>query len=432
MPKNQITNLLQNQIDTTVFQKIYGHNPSVIAEQIKRYTYLADRHNEIFATSPALFFSAPGRTEISGNHTDHNHGKVLAASVDLDSIAAVNVNNGDQITIFSEGYPQPFIVDINHCSPVETERGTTTALVRGIVARFKELGLRVGGFNATVTSNVLVGSGLSSSASIEVLLGTIMNYLFNDGQIAAEDIALIGQFAENQYFGKPCGLMDQLAIAVGGMVAIDFKNPSKPIIQKVNYDPEQQNYSWLIVNTGTSHVNLTEEYAAIPREMRAVARALGGQVCRDITMQNLIEEIPNLRPKVGDRAILRAFHFLTENERVQQQISALEKGDFAAFLELANESGTSSCRWLQNCYPTSNPTEQGVPLALALTQYFLKMVGKKGACRIQGGGFAGTILVFIPNEVLSDYLKLITKVFNEGSVSQLNIRPIGAVCLNKI
>ncbi|HPN74301.1 MAG TPA: galactokinase family protein, partial [Candidatus Marinimicrobia bacterium] len=292
MPKNQITNSPQNQIDTTVFQKIYGHNPSVIAEQIKRYTYLADRHNEIFAASPVLFFSAPGRTEISGNHTDHNHGKVLAASVDLDSIAAVNAINGNQITIFSEGYPQPFIVDINQCSPVEAERGTTTALVRGIVARFKELGLRVGGFNATVTSNVLVGSGLSSSASIEVLLGTIMNYLFNDGQVAAEDIALIGQFAENQYFGKPCGLMDQLAIAVGSVVAIDFKNPSKPIIQKVNYDPEQQNYSWLIVNTGTSHVNLTEEYAAIPREMQAVARALGGQVCRDITMQNLIEEIP--------------------------------------------------------------------------------------------------------------------------------------------
>ncbi|HPC36928.1 MAG TPA: galactokinase family protein [Candidatus Marinimicrobia bacterium] len=432
MPKNQVTNLLQNLEASAVFQKIYGHNPAVMSEQIKRYANLTDQHNELFGVPPTLFFSAPGRTEISGNHTDHNHGKVLAASVDLDSIAAVNANNGDQITIFSEGYPQPFIIDTNHCSPVEAERGTTTALVRGIVARFKELGFRVGSFNATLTSNVLVGSGLSSSASIEVLLGTIMNHLFNGAKIAAEEIALIGQFAENHYFGKPCGLMDQLAIAVGGVVAIDFKNPSRPIIQKVNYDPEQQNYSWLIVNTGTSHVNLTEEYAAIPREMRAVAKALGGQVCRDLTMENLIDGIPDLRPEVGDRAILRAFHFLTENERVQQQIFALERGDFAAFLELVNESGASSSQWLQNCYPTSNPAEQGIPLALALTQYFLKTVGKKGACRIQGGGFAGTILAFMPNEILSDYLRLITKVFGKDSVSQLNIRPIGAVCLNKI
>jgi len=411
---------------------IYSPDDHVLNKQIQRYRHIADRHQKFFGITPELFFSSPGRTEIGGNHTDHNHGKVLAASIDLDTIAAVNRNDAKKVTLISEGYPKSFTVDIGHLQARAEERGTTTAIIRGTVARFKELGWRVGGFNATIASNVLVGSGLSSSASVEVLIGTIINHLFNNDGVGADEIAMIGQFAENHYFGKPCGLMDQLTIAVGGIIAIDFKDPLKPIIHKVKASIDHSNYGILVVDTGGSHVNLTADYAAIPTEMQAVAKVLGGLTARDITYNKLIRNIPALRQEVGDRAILRVMHFLAENERVRKMVTALEESALTTFLNLINESGNSSAQWLQNNFATKNPAEQGVPLALALTANFLKKSGKPGACRIHGGGFAGTILVFIPNNLLNDYLKLMASTFSRSSITQLAIRPIGAVCLNRI
>lgn len=295
-----------------------------------------------------------------------------------------------------------------------------------MAARFKELGYNIGGFNSYISSDVLGGSGLSSSASIEVLLGTIINYLFNDGQIDVKLLAKIGQYAENVYFGKPSGLMDQMACAVGGFVTIDFKDSENPIVRKVDFDFESQDYSLLVVDTGGNHADLTEDYASIPTEMKAIAKALGGQVCRDITMDEVIENMPRLRKEVNDRAVLRAMHFLNEDHRVTQQVKALEEGNFKEFLCLINDSGNSSWKWLQNCFTTHNPLEQGITLALALTEDFIHKNGE-GACRVHGGGFAGTIQVFLPKEKVEAYVNEIEPIFGEGSVSVLNIRPYGAI-----
>jgi galactokinase len=276
----------------------------------------------------------------------------------------------------------------------------------------------------------MVGSGLSSSASIEVLIGTIMNNLYNESKVSKKEIALIGQYAENNYFNKPCGLMDQLTIAVGGIVSIDFRDSKNPIVTNVDFDINAQNYSLIVVDTGGNHADLTEDYASIPGEMKSVARELGGEVCRDITHKDLIEKVRQLRLKVGDRAILRALHFLEDNQRVLEQIEALEKGNFDTFLGLVNESGNSSCKWLQNCFTIKNPSEQSITLALALTENYLKNSGRRGACRVHGGGFAGTIQVFMPDEILDGYLKMIKDIFGEKSVEILSIRPVGSIHLN--
>ena len=306
------------------------------------------------------------------------------------------------------------------------KRETTFALIRGIAARFKDLGYNIGGFNAYISSDVLGGSGLSSSACIEVLLGTILNYLYNNGQIDVQQLAMIGQYAENVYFGKPSGLMDQMACAVGGFVTIDFKDPKKPVVRKIDFDFESQNYSLLVVDTGGSHADLTADYASIPNEMKAVAQVLGAQVCRELTKEQVIENIPLIRQKVSDRAILRALHFLNENGRVTKQVKALEEGNFEEFLTLVKDSGNSSWKWLQNCYTTHNPLEQGITLALALTEDFIDSIGK-GACRVHGGGFAGTIQVFLPTDKVKEYIEEIEPILGEGTVTVLNIRPVGAI-----
>ncbi|MCG2715343.1 MAG: hypothetical protein L6422_03495, partial [Candidatus Marinimicrobia bacterium] len=379
-----------------LFYKLYGKDVRVVQEQIRRYGKIIKQYQNYFSLTPVHLFSAPGRTEIGGNHTDHNAGRVLAATINLDSIAAVAKTHNNAVTIYSEGYTNPFKVVLDDLEPKKKEEETTTALIRGIAARFKELGYNIGGFNACISSNVMVGSGLSSSASIEVLIGTIMNHLYNEGRVSKKEIALIGQYAENNYFNKPCGLMDQLTIAVGGIISIDFRDSKKPVVNKVNFDISSQNYSILVVDTGGNHADLTEDYASIPGEMKSVARELRGEVCRDIAYKDLIEKVRQLRPKVGDRAILRSLHFLGDNQRVLDQVEALEKGDFDTFLGLVNESGNSSCKWLQNCFTIKNPSEQGITLALALTENYLKNSGRKGACRVHGGGFAGTVQVFIP------------------------------------
>jgi galactokinase len=408
------------------FAELYGNEEKTIQVQIDRYQRLVDQYQQHFGEGAVQFFSTPGRTEMGGNHTDHNHGRVLAASIHMDAIAAAARTADDMITLYSDGYPTPFTVKLKQLAPVPKEAGTTTALIRGMASRFTELGLQIGGFNAYITSNVALGSGLSSSAAIEVLIATILNHLYNDGRVPPETIALIGQFAENHYFNKPCGLMDQLTCAVGGIVTIDFKDPHKPLFKKVRFDFGAQNYSLLVVNTGGSHADLTADYAAIPEEMKLVAQALGKRVCREITFDELLSHVGALRSKIGDRAILRAWHFLGDNERVVEQVRALESGDFAAFLRLVNESGNSSNKWLQNSYALKSPAEQGINLALALTEEYLKKVGA-GACRVHGGGFAGTIQAFLPTATVSEYVKRMQRVFGDHAVSVLKIRSQGTM-----
>ncbi|GAB4362831.1 MAG: galactokinase [Calditrichia bacterium] len=420
----------EEQTFNEMVSRLYGNGSEILEKQTRRYKALLERYQSAFGAAEDLhWFSSPGRTEIGGNHTDHNHGRVLAAAVNLDSIAVVGKTDGNQVIIHSEGYNQPFIVDLNNLAVCPEEERTTSALIRGIAARFKELGYHLGGFRACITSDVLPGSGLSSSASIEVLIGSIFNHLYNEGKIDPETIALIGQYAENVFFGKPCGLMDQITCAVGGIVTIDFKEPQKPRVKKIYFDFKSRNYSILVVDTGGTHADLTDDYAAVPREMKAVARELGAETCRDIQWEELLSNIKTLRPKVGDRAILRALHFLQDNDRVLNQVAALEKGDFETFLKLVSASGDSSFKWLQNIYSVNNVQEQGLTLALALTEKYIDDC-QKGACRVHGGGFAGTIQVFLPVDKVENYIRLIESVFGSNRVLVLSIRPQGVLYLN--
>ncbi len=411
------------------FKKLYGDDEKVIKSQIARYKKLIQTYQNHFQEEDLHLFSTPGRTEIGGNHTDHNHGRVLAAAVDLDSIAVASVNNSDLVMIYSEGYPTAFQVNLQDLNIVDLEKETTLSLIRGIAARLKEMGYEIGGFNACISSKVLPGSGLSSSASIEVLLGTIFNALFNQNEIKDETLALVGQYAENKYFGKPSGLMDQMTCAVGSIITIDFKEPEDPLVEKIKFDFGAQNYNVLVVDTGGSHADLTDEYASIPIEMQSVAQHFGQDVCRNITLKEVLEEAKVLREKVGDRALLRAMHFLGDNERVPDQVNSLKSGDFKEFLAKVQASGDSSYKWLQNIYTNKRVNEQGVSLALAFSENYINLLGE-GACRVHGGGFAGTIQVFLPTDAVRDYVRLIESVFGKGSVLILNIRSYGTVHLN--
>jgi galactokinase len=402
----------------------YGTDPSTLARQTQRWGSLVEEYQRRFGDADIRRFSAPGRTEIGGNHTDHNHGKVLAAAINLDSIAVAAPSSDQQITVYSEGYGAPFMVGLEDLSVVPAEQGTTAALIRGIAARFLQLGHAIGGFQACIASDVPVGSGLSSSASVEVLLGTILNSLYNEARIAAQEIAIIGQHAENVYFGKPCGLMDQIASAMGGIVRIDFAEPKSPLVEKVDFDFAGAGYNLLVVDTGGSHADLTEDYASIPREMRRVAAQLGREVCRQISEGEVFSSIAELRAGAGDRAILRALHFLQENRRVDLQVQALQNRDMKGFLQLIGESGNSSFRWLQNCVSNRAVFEQGIPLALALTEGFIGIGA--GACRVHGGGFAGTILVFLPQARVDEFRALMESVFGSGCVKILMVRSQGS------
>ena len=408
-----------------IFRQLYGSDATTLARQAGRRARLAEEHRRRFGAADLRWFSTPGRTEIGGNHTDHNHGKVLAAAVDLDSIGVASTSPDGIITVYSDGYAAPFVVACDNLAVVPAERGTTAALIRGIASRFRQLGYAVGGFCACIAGDVPVGSGLSSSASIEVLLATILNELYNGGCLDAVQIAIVGQYAENVYFGKPSGLMDQIACAVGGVVKIDFENPKAPRVEKINFDFAAAGYSLLVVDTGGSHADLTGEYASIPREMKMVASAFGREVCREISERDLFSHLAELRAGVGDRAILRALHFLQENQRVDLQVEALRRQDMAAFLRLVEESGSSSFRWLQNCINTREEREQGIPLALALTEGFVRRCG--GACRVHGGGFAGTILVFVPIANVDEYQELMESAFASGCVKILSVRSNGTL-----
>ncbi len=388
------------------------------------FFHLNKQYYDIFMASPNHFFSCPGRTEISGNHTDHNNGKVIAASVNLDTKAVVSKTDSTIVKIISEGFPEPFIVDISDSELKKEEKETTNALIRGIAARLNQLDHKTGGFNAVMKSHVLQGSGLSSSASVEVLIAAIFNNLFNDGKIPNEELAKISQYAENQYFGKPCGLMDQMACAIGNIIAIDFLQTDKPEVTRIKFDFNQTNYKLIVLDTGANHADLTEDYAAIPREMAEVADFFDKNNCREIDETSFISALPELKDKVNQRGILRTLHFFNENKRVDKQVIALENQHIDDFLSLVKESGNSSFKYLQNIYTPKNYKQQEVSLALALTEIFLKKINA-GACRIHGGGFAGTIQIFLPSDKVKEYINYITPVFGPESARILSIRPVG-------
>ena len=381
-----------------------------------------------FGGTPTRYFSAPGRTEIGGNHTDHQRGRVLAGAVNLDTVAAVRPNGTSVIRILSEGYPQ-CAVDVSDLTPKADEINTTMALIRGVAARFAQLGCNVEGFDAYVTSTVLPGSGLSSSAAYEVLIGTIINHLFFDGKVSQPEIAKIGQYAENVFFGKPCGLMDQMASAVGSMVTIDFFDKENPVIEKVDFDFAACGHALCIIDSRASHADLTDEYAAITIELKNICGYFGKDVLTQIDEKDFIDSIPALREKFGDRAVLRAYHFYKENARVPMQVASLKKGDFDAFLKLIKESGYSSYMYLQNVIPAGYKAHQDVALSLSLCEMYL---GGRGAYRVHGGGFAGTVQAFVPVDILESFRKGVDAVLGEGACHILSIRPHGGVEAFKI
>ncbi len=420
------TNLLKEKLAGAEFDSAFAriYKAEDIALQKERYIALVSRFEELFGSDREVeIYSAPGRTEVCGNHTDHNHGKVLAAGVNLDAVAVVSENAEGIVRVKSEGYKID-AVDLSNLGVMPAERGKSESLIRGVCAAFKNRGYNIGGFDAATVSDVLSGSGLSSSAAFEVLIGTILNHLYNDGKVSAVEIAQIAQFAENEYFGKPCGLMDQMACSVGGFVQIDFKDPSVPVINKVDFDFASCNHALCIVDTGGNHADLTDEYAAVRGEMEAVAVKFGKRVLRDVDRAEFEKNISVIRDSAGDRAVLRAMHFYNENVRVEKQAEALRSGDFEAFKAVIIESGFSSYMYNQNVYTCKAPSDQPVSVALAMCQDILC---GKGAWRVHGGGFAGTIQAFVPMDLLDEFKTKICAVFGEKSCYVLNIRPEGGV-----
>ena len=393
-------------------------------DQTERYVCLADHFRERFGREPVAFVSAPGRTEIVGNHTDHNNGRVLAGAVNLDTVAAVAPREDGVVSLYSDGFDIPFVVDLSDLSVREEEKNTTFALIRGVAAKLKELNYAIGGFDAQVTSTVFKGSGLSSSAAFEVMTVAIFDALYNGWTIDAKLNARISQYAENVYFGKPSGLLDQTASAVGGLVALDFGvSPAK--VEALSCDFGEKGFSLCVVSAGGEHGNLTAEYAAIPTEMKCVARAMGAEVLRDISAEALEKALPELKNHVPDRALLRAFHFLDEDARVVDAVAAVRAGNMNAFLDAVIGSGESSWKLLQNLYVAGSENQE-MPLALEMSRRMLK---GKGAWRIHGGGFAGTILAFVPKTMVADYASAMDGVFGPGATTVLAIRPEGVVCL---
>ncbi len=410
-----------------LFLELYGTDSVVLKEQADRYASLMSEFEKTYGNDDVQLFSSPGRTEIGGNHTDHNYGRVLAGAVNLDIVAVAAKNNSSIIRIKSAGYPE-FQVDLSDLSIDESKYYTSTSLVRGICARMKDSGYEIGGFDACVEGRVPKGSGLSSSASFEVLVGAIVNSLFNDGKMNAVENAIIGQWSENNYFGKPCGLMDQTACSVGGLITIDFKDPSKPIVKEVDFDFVSTGFSLVITDVGGGHDDPASqaEYASLPTEMKAVAEELGAKVLREVTLAQIVEKIPEIRKKTGDRAILRAYHFQGDNQRVVDQVAALENNDFKAFLQMVVESGYSSYMYNQNIFDVVHKDEQVVSLALALSEMVLK---GSGAWRVHGGGFGGTIQAFVPQNKLDEYVNTLEHVYGKGSCHKLFIRSKGSVKL---
>ena len=414
--------VLREGVYDGALSQLYGDGIPAARE---RLCNAVDTFVDLFGDGELHLFSAPGRTEIGGNHTDHNHGRVLAGAVNLDVLAVVRENDEGVIRVHSEGYV-PDCVSLNALAVQPEEAGTSAALIRGTAARFAEVGWHVGGFDAYTTSNVLKGSGLSSSAAFEVLIGTVLSHLYNGGRVSAVEIAQIAQYAENVYFGKPCGLMDQMASSVGGVIAIDFADPAAPVITQMSLDLAAEGCCLYIVDTGGNHADLTAEYAAVPAEMKAVAASLGCAVLRQTDEAAVLAALPALRQAHGDRAVLRALHFLRDNERVTKQTAALREGDFAAFCAMVTASGHSSFEYLQNVYPACDPAHQGLSLALALAQ---SVLDGQGAFRVHGGGFAGTTQNYVPFEKEETFRAVMETAFGEGCCHRLTLRPLGGTMI---
>ena len=412
--------------DADVQKKLSTLYGEFAAERADRIIALAETFGEMYGADRDIsVYSVPGRSELSGNHTDHNHGRVIAGSIDLDIIAVASPRNDGIIRIKSAGFPED-VVDISlYKEPNEKKFGSSESLIAGMCAGFAAKGFKIGGFDACTTSNVLKGSGLSSSAAFEDMVGNILNHLYNDGNVDNVEIAKLAQFAENKFFGKPCGLMDQVACAAGGIVSIDFCDPTAPVIEKLDFDITAAGYRLCIVDTGGNHADLTPDYAAVPAEMKAVAAHMGKTVLREVDENAVLCEIKTLREKFGDRAVLRALHFFAENRRVKEQSDALRAGELSKYFEGVLASGKSSFCYLQNVYTTVNVAEQGLSLALNLAERYLS--DKGGAWRVHGGGFAGTIQAYVPAADVDGFCALMNGVFGEGACIPLRIRPLGAI-----
>lgn len=417
----ELKSLIKSKKITNKLMPIYGDDKKSVDEAYKRLDKLIKHFEKVSDKEEVYIFSASGRTELSGNHTDHNNGKVIAASINLDKLALVSKRDDNKILVYTDMSKEPDIADINNLKIDKKYYHKSSSLIKGVCAGFKNMGKKIGGATISLSNRVLIGSGLSSSASFESLIGEILNELYNNGKVSKVDIAIIGQYSENKYFGKPCGLEDQLGCSIGGIISIDFKNPKKPLIDKVEYDFEKEGYALIIVDAKGDHSSLTGEYAAIREEMNNVAKYFGKKVCREINKEKFDKNISSLRKKTGDRAIMRAYHFLTENKRVTEQISALKKNDIKKYISLMNESGLSSFMYLQNCYSVTSSKDMGVALAIMLTKDFLN---GEGACRIHGGGFAGTMQALVPINKVKSYVKLMESAFGKNSVIKLKIRQI--------
>jgi len=423
MKQNQIAEILQKESVKKLFTELYGEGNE--QDNVQRYLHLAKGFAGNFGDVEFELFSSPGRTEIGGNHTDHNHGKVLAGSVNQDCICAAKKNDSDKIHIISETFHQDFIIDLNHLEADGKTTGTVP-LIKGILAGFKERGFKIGGFDAFTTSNVISAAGVSSSASFEMLICSILNYFFNDNKMTVTNYAHAGRYAENKYWNKASGLLDQMACASGGIVTIDFADCENPKVERIDFSLDDIGCDLLIVNTGKGHANMSDEYSAVPVEMKRAAAFFGKEVLAEVPYEEFMEKLPKVREAVGDRCVLRALHFYNENMRVDEEVAALKEKRYDDFLKLICDSGDSSWKWLQNCYCIESPQEQAICIALAMTELFRKGI-KKSACRIHGGGFAGVIMVILPKEYTEDYTKYIEEKLGDKCVFKMAIRKYGAI-----
>lgn len=413
-----------NSGELSAYSELYRDIPA----ETERFLRAVEAFSKIYGEDRDIsVFSVPGRSEISGNHTDHNNGCVLAGSIDRDIIAVAAKNDDGIIRFRSEGYPDDTVEISKTDDPNNFKKYSSASLIAGMTRGFINHGFEVGGYDAYLTSEVLKGSGISSSAAYEVMIGNILNHLYCGGSVDNREIAKMAKYAENEFFGKPSGLMDQMACAVGGFVYIDFEDSENPEVEPIRFSLSDAGYSLCIVNTGGNHADLNEDYASVTGEMKAVAKLLGREALRGLTEEDIIKNINNIRRLVGDRAVLRSLHFIRENKRVASIRKALKEGNVEAFLSGVGESGRSSFEYLQNVYSSANVKEQGLSLALALTEGYFE--GRSAVCRVHGGGFAGTIQVFIKNEDIEEYARYMDSVFGKGSVSVFNIRPVGAVRL---
>ncbi len=418
-----VLNRIKEDALLPTFEHLYGCDEETLNIQKKRYINTVRKFGEIYPTRKDIrIFSASGRTEIGGNHTDHQNGCILAATVSLDIIAVVALHEEGVIRVSSEGYRQ-FEVDLSNLELAE-KRNTSKSIVQGIAARFIEKGFAVGGMDIYCVSDVPNGSGISSSAAFETVIGTVIDMCWNNNRAGAEEIAKIGQYAENVYFGKKCGLMDQLVSSVGGIVAVDFRDVNMPVIKNFNYNFEKNGYSICITDTRSTHVNFTDDYDSVRNEMEQVAVCFGEKNLRNISVDDIMKSMPKLRKTCSDRAILRSIHFVEDNQRAQDEAKALINGDIDLFLKLVNESGESSANHLQNLYSVSSPLYQEIPLAIAASK---KILGGKGAVRVHGGGFGGTIQAFVPNELTAKYITKMNKVFGNNACQKMRVRPVGGI-----